>query len=318
MEFDRIPCDPKASRKAKELLEYLADTAGKKLIAGQHTQTKPMEERARIHELTGRYPKLVGFELLSLSPNINYADASDECLTEVYENRGTLDTALRLADRGDIILSMCFHWFSPIGGRDKSFYSEHTDFDPTSIFTDPEAERAFYSDLDVIAKELQIFQEHDIPILWRPFHESEGTWFWWGRKGPEIARDLYIRMYTYFTQEKNLHNLLWVWSSAAPGAYPGDEYVDVVGWDIYLQKKTYTDYSDYYEKLTEYTSERKVHALTEIGYLPDAQMLLENQVPWAYFMTWSKEFILTEQFNTAEDIQRVYSTDGVITVDGHS
>lgn len=44
-----------------------------------------------------------------------------------------------------------FHWFSPVGGHDKSFYAKNTDFDATHI-----------------------------PVLWRPFHESDGDWFWWG------------------------------------------------------------------------------------------------------------------------------------------
>ena len=66
------PANPNLTPKALELLEYLHATAGKKIITGQHTQTVPMEERAYIHNITGRYPKLLGFELLSYSPNINY------------------------------------------------------------------------------------------------------------------------------------------------------------------------------------------------------------------------------------------------------
>ena len=77
------PVNENATKEAKELLAYLYETAGKKIITGQHTQTNPMEEITYIHEKTGAYPKLQGFELLSYSPNINYADASEACLTEV-------------------------------------------------------------------------------------------------------------------------------------------------------------------------------------------------------------------------------------------
>ena len=87
----QIAVDKKASKKTQELLNYLNQVAGKKMITGQHTQTNPMEEITYIEELTGKKPKLFGFELLAYSPNINYEDASEPCLTEVYENRNTLD-----------------------------------------------------------------------------------------------------------------------------------------------------------------------------------------------------------------------------------
>ena len=87
--------NPNATEEARELLNYLSDIAGKKIITGQHTQTNPMEEAQYILEKTGKLPKLFGFELLAYSPNINYDDASEECLTEIYEDRGTLDTAMK-------------------------------------------------------------------------------------------------------------------------------------------------------------------------------------------------------------------------------
>ena len=61
------PVNENATKEAKELLAYLYETAGKKIITGQHTQTNPMEEITYIHEKTGAYPKLQGFELLSYS-----------------------------------------------------------------------------------------------------------------------------------------------------------------------------------------------------------------------------------------------------------
>ena len=87
--------DAKATQEAKELLEYLKNTAGQQIITGQHTQTIPCEEIAYIRQTTGKEPKLRGFELLAYSPNINYADASPECLKEVEENKGTVETALQ-------------------------------------------------------------------------------------------------------------------------------------------------------------------------------------------------------------------------------
>lgn len=306
----RIPVNKNATEGAKRLLEYLADCAGHRLITGQHTQTKPMEERAYIKEVTGYYPKLVEFEMLSYSPNINYEDASEACLTEVYENEGTMDTAIQLAKTSDIIPMLCFHWFSPIGGRDKAFYSENTDFDPEQILIEGTPEReAFYSDLDVIAKQLQRFAEEDIAVLWRPLHEVEGEWFWWGSKGGAVAAKLYRMLYRYFVEDKGLNNLLWVWSAPTKEAYPGDDYVDVIGWDIYLQKKETTDYQEQYKQLIANTTGNKVAALTEVGYNPDIRMLEQSRVPWAFYMTWSKEFILSEEYNTKEELKVLYESD---------
>ena len=98
------PVNENATKEAKELLAYLYETAGKKIITGQHTQTNPMEEITYIHEKTGAYPKLQGFELLSYSPNINYADASEACLTEVKENQGTMDTLPSNGQRRQTVL----------------------------------------------------------------------------------------------------------------------------------------------------------------------------------------------------------------------
>ena len=152
--------NPNATKEAQELLNYLYEVAGNGIITGQHTQTNPMEEVVYIKEKTGYAPKLQGFELLSYSPNINYQDASEACLTEVEENKGTVETALKWAKETNGIVAICFHWFSPIGGRDKAFYTEHTDFDARKVLEEGTEERkAFYSDMDVIAGELKKFQD---------------------------------------------------------------------------------------------------------------------------------------------------------------
>ncbi len=309
------PVNKNATSEAVDLLSYLYENAGKKIITGQHTQTVPMEETEYIKEITGKEPKLRGFEMLSYSPNINYEDADEACLTEVYENRKTMDTAIEWAKKSDGIVTLSFHWFSPLGGRDKSFYAKNTDFDPEKVLTEGTPERkAFYSDMDSIAKELKRFKEERIPVLWRPFHESDGDWFWWGSKGPEVAMELYKLMYHHYTEVHHLDNLLWVWNCRLKEGYPGDEYVDVISVDIYLEKKEDTDYAKDYEKLIENTTKNKVAALAEVGYMPDIEMLKRSRIPWAYFMTWSKEWIIGEQYNTKESLKRMYSSDYAVTL----
>ena len=304
------PANPNATKEATELLQYLHQTAGHGIITGQHTQTNPMEELTHIRNVTGKSPKLVGFELLAYSPNINYENADDECLTEVYENKGTVDTALKWAKETNGIVAFWFHWFSPIGGQDKSFYTENTEFDPANVLIEGTPERdAFYRDMDVIAKELKRFQDENIPILWRPFHECDGTWFWWGRSGIEVTKQLYLLMYEYFTDVHHLNHLLWVWNAIKPEGYPGDEFVDVLSLDIYLPEYEATDYRKDYEELIRNTSQNKVAALAEIGYLPDIKKLEESHTPWAYYMTWSKSFCIGEQYNTTAQLKELYASD---------
>lgn len=299
-----------ATEAAKKLLNFLEETAGKKIITGQHTQTNPMEEIDYIRQVTGEEPLLRGFELLSYSPNINYEDADKDCLTEVYENRGTVETALEWAKKKKGIVTLSFHWFSPLGGRDKSFYAKNTDFDAERILKENTPEReAFYRDMDVIAKELRKFQEADVPVLWRPFHESYGDWFWWGAKGPVVASKLYCMMYEYYTNVLHLDNLLWVWNCPIKEAYPGDAYVDVISVDIYLENYEKTDYYKEYMNLVKQTSSNKVAALAEVGYIPDIALLEKSHVPWAYYMTWSKEFCIGEQYNSKTSLNNMYKSD---------
>ena len=312
----QISVDPYIQDEAADLLNMLSETSGCRIITGQHTQTVLMEEIDYIRSITGREPKLIGIELLSCSPNINYNDASEACLKEVRENRYTLKKALELAKAGNVILTFTFHWFSPLGGRDKSFYAENTDYDPLRILEEGTDERkAFYRDMDVVASCLRPFADQRIPVLWRPFHEAEGKWFWWGRRGPEVACALYKLMFRYFTEHHQLHNLLWVWNCPLQEGYPGDEYVDVISMDIYLKEYRPTDYAAEYERLREQTTRNKIAALAEVGYMPDIQLLSESRVPWAYYMTWSKEFCIGEQYNTAAALRQMYDSEYAVMND---
>ena len=167
--------------------------------------------------------------------------------------------------------------------------------------------------MDVIARELEKFREQNIPVLWRPFHEAYGTWFWWGRKGPVIASRLYSLMFDYYTREKGLHNLLWVWNCPIREAYPGDDRVDVVSVDVYLPEFSPTDYAENYRELVAGTSSKKVAALAEVGYLPDIGLLEKSRIPWAYYMTWSKEFCIGQAYNSEKALRAMYESPYAIT-----
>ena len=315
-DFITVPVNPKASKEVINLMEYLAGKVGRKIITGQHTLTRKQEELAYIKKITGKLPAICGFELLSYSPNINYDDMGEACFKEVSENKGTLEQAMQWALNKKGILTFTWHWFSPLGGRDKSFYSEHTDFDPEKALIDGSDEnKALLADMDHMARLLEEFQEKNIPILWRPFHESEGKWFWWGSKGPKYAKELYRLMYERYTHYHQLNNLIWVWNSPLIEGYPGDDVVDIISMDLYLNKNDHGDYSKEYEELIKITWQKKLAALGEIGVLPDMDLLSKNKIPWAWYMSWSGEFCIGEKWNSHQVLQKVYQSEYAITLD---
>lgn len=307
------PVNPHATYNARKLLKYLSAAGGRKIITGQHTQTVAMEEIDEIRRITGKEPALRGFELLAYSPNIRYETGDEHCRTEIDENRNTLEHARTFGRSGGIV-TMTWHWFSPLGGYDKSFYAEKTEFDPGRVLLKGTAEReAFYHDLDIMAGCLKPFMDEDIPILWRPFHESEGKWFWWGRKGPEVAAALFRLMYEHFVNVHHLDNLLWVCNCPLREGYPGDDVVDIISRDLYPEKGTKTDYREEYEELISITKAKKPAALAEIGILPEIELLEKSRVPWCYYMTWSKGFVMNEEFNSHDSLCRMYDSNYAVT-----
>lgn len=312
-EIYRIPSDPDAQSCVARVMSYLADISGDRIVTGQHTQTMAMEELVKIREVTGKEPALLGFELLSYSPNINEQDTDEACMTEVRENRGTLQRAFEWAEKKGLI-TMTWHWFSPIGGRSKAFYAENTDFDADKAVISGTSEyKALISDMDHIAGLLKPFTEQGIPILWRPFHEMDGNWFWWGARGADAAKKLWRIMYERFTAVHHLNNLIWVWNAAKADYYPGDDVVDIISCDMYPPAHEHTARKEEYIKMEKITDQPKIVLIGEIGILPDVDELHRERVGWTSYMTWSKDFCLTENFNEYDYLKKVYDSPYSVT-----
>ena len=309
------PSNPDAQECVKNVLKYLSDITYEKIVTGQHTQTMAQEELLKIVEITGRQPALLGFELLSYSPNINYLDTDRECMKEVEENYGTLKKAWEWAEKKGLI-TFTWHWFSPLDGRSKSFFTENTEFDAGEAVIDGTPEnKALLSDMDMMAGLLRPFCDKGIPILWRPFHEGDGNWFWWGAKGAEVLKKLYRMMYYRYTNLHRLNNLIWVWNSPVPECYPGDDVVDIISRDMYPEKHVHISQSEMYHELLKITEQPKVTLIGETGTLPDADAVHDEKVGWASFMTWSKVFCLTEEFNSFEYLKKLYASPYAVTLE---
>ena len=294
------PQNKNAQQCVKNVMKYLSDITYEKMVTGQHTQSMAQEELHHIEAVTGKQPALLGFELLSYSPNINYTDTDEECMKEVADNYGTLKRAWEWADAKGLI-TFTWHWFSPLYGKSKSFFTCNTEYDADKAVTEGTPENAaLLSDMDVMAGILRPFCDRQIPILWRPFHEGEGTWFWWSAKGADALKKLWRIMYQRFTEVHKLNNLIWVWNSPAPETYPGDDVVDIISRDMY-------------EGLIKITQQPKIVLIGETGTIPSAQAVHDEKTGWAGYMTWSHEFCLSEDYTTNEELCRMYNSPYAVT-----
>jgi hypothetical protein len=146
------------------------------------------------------------------------------------------------------------------------------------------------SQVDEVAVFLRQLQEAHVPVLWRPYHEMNGDWFWWGgRTGEYSTAALYRQLFDRLVNHHHLNNLVWVWSMDRPGKpgmeharfFPGIGYVDVLALDVYGR-----DFSQsYYDSLVS-LSQGKPLALAEVGNPPTPD-ILTRQPRWTYYMTWA-------------------------------
>lgn len=301
-----------AQDEVKRVLAFLEENQGRKIVLGQHTQTMEQKELAYIRRVTGELPALCGFELLGYSPNIRYQDSDEVCLKEVREAQGTLERAWEWARKGGL-LTFTWHWFSPLGGRDKSFYTKNTDFDVSrAVVPGTQEYYALLSDMDYMAGLIRPFCDRHIPILWRPFHENEGDWFWWGNCDGHVVQELYRLMYDRYTNHFGLNNLIWVFNSTRKDRYPGDDFADVITRDMYPPAHSHTAHADELEELRRIPGNGKLYAIAETGTIPDVRAVCENHIPWSWYMTWSNEFGSTDHFTSEEELQRAYSCENAI------
>lgn len=314
--YDMVtPANPCLQKEAKALLEFFYRERGKRVVLGQHTQTAAQEELEYIESVTGKLPALCGFELLGYSPNACIGECTSECTDEYREAAGTLKQAWKWVERGGI-LTFTWHWFSPCGGHDKSFFTRNTDFDARRAAEEgTEENRWLAADMDYMAGLLRPFCDEHIPILWRPFHECEGDWFWWGAGGADAFKKLYSLMFERFVCRYRLNNLIWVYNSPKPEYYPGDSMVDIITRDLYPPERTYISCEKEIDELKASTSADKLFAVGEIGTVPDICAAVEKGVPLSYFMVWSKLYGTGDRFTDKAMLKRIYSSDCAVTLD---
>ena len=165
--------------------------------------------------------------------------------------------------------------------------------------------------MDAIAVQLQKFQAAHVPVLWRPLHEAQGGWFWWGAKGPEPFKKLWRLIHDRLVNVHGLHNLIWVdCSGLDPKWYPGDDVVDVIGIDAYPSDPA-DPLDNTWDTLGTQYGGRKLIALTEFGGVPDIAHAQQHGVRWAYFVSWTGD--LGPHKMTPPELKRLYNEPAVGT-----
>ena len=168
--------------------------------------------------------------------------------------------------------------------KDYAFYKADTEFDATNATVEGTWEnKVFTEDLKNAAAYLKLLRDADIPVLWRPFHEAAGGWFWWGKDAASF-KSLWIAMFNYVKTE-GLDNLIWVWTTEGNDAdwYPGDQYVDIVGRDVY-NKETADCVSEYTSIAENYGN--KIVSLSECGTVGLISEQWASGARWSWFMPW--------------------------------
>ncbi len=335
------PVNPKASKEAKQLLKFLYSIQGKYTLTGQHNFVSGLDRYDDIvFEMTGKHPVVWGsdFSFNAQGDNIRsyhhcgpmnlttpWGDCKVNGRTTEELRQGLVDEIKERYAEGRIITLM-WHCCFPSEGDDCNGSSIWTWQNRPSqevwdeLVTDgTELNTQWKKQMDGVAKYLKQLRDAKIPVLWRPYHEMNGVWFWWCNKpGENGFKKLWIMTYDYLVNHHKLNNLLWVWNTNAPRDIPGDEagpyedyfpgmeYVDVLAADVYKHDYKASHHDDLLK-----LGKGKLISLGEVGHLPTVEQY-ESQPYWSWFMVWGY-FI---QSNESDDVVKaIYDNPRSLTLD---
>ena len=317
--------DPLANQNTQLLMNYLTGIYGTKTLAGhQHdgSNNLPFPSSTYLNLSGGLKPAIRASDFIEYSPSrlafgSNPNNESEQSIAWAKQNNG--------------IVSMSWHWNAPAnlvntpcgsncGANDypwwRGFYTQGTTFNLPGALANPAGSdyQLLLRDIDAIGVQLKKYQDAGVPVVWRPLHEAQGGWFWWGAHGPTSFKQLWRLTYDRLTNYHGLHNLIWEFtSSAAEGNYldwyPGDDVVDMVGLDIYTDPAS-TMSGQWYDMLAQFNG-RKMLSLSESGTLPNANAMNTYNIAWDYFSLWQDGFL--DDF-TAQQVQTLLNDSRIITL----
>ena len=296
------PANPNASAKASAILEYfykLSARQDKRVLSGQFTNFgngATMQLMDDIHAKTGHWPALLGAD---------YADFGRGSLTYKIPNKAVIE----YWNQGGLV-TLSAHLYNPANPKGGGLRDKGVNLDDL-LKPGTDTHQRWMQELDLLAEGLKELKDAGVVVLWRPFHEMNGGWFWWGDKDPNAFIQVWRHMFDYFSTTKGLDNLLWVYGpNHGPNTatfYAGDRYVDIVGIDAY------TDFIDkeHIKGYDEVAALPKPFGFTEYGphgpqnppgdydYRRFIEGIVKDFPKTVFFMSWNSKWSLAHN-NTKE------------------
>jgi len=317
LSLDNSPAKPPsnlaADQQAIKLLNYLYELTGKQILSGQEqlfwdnefAPYFPSIRERYVYDRVGQYPAVYSTDFG------DFHETDPVLRAQTLARRGeVVDAVIEHAQLGSVI-QLHYHMVEPTepdgtGLRryiDGVYNPEYID---QILNKGSPLNQEYENRLDEVAGYLARLREAGVAVLWRPFHEMNGPWFWWSRQ-PRF-KELWEHQWRYFTEEHGLTNLLWVYSvnhwepDSGPEwdpttYYPGHEFVDVLGVDTYIQYGH--NFNQYiYDALLRLGGQRPI-AFTENGQMPELALLRNTQPRWVYWTTW-----FGDESSSSDDLYR--------------
>ena len=314
--------DQNATDETVALFYNLRKLSQTKFAIGQHDAFNAfygVSGNSDIKKTTGSDPALLGSDFMFITDKNNTGQASNW----FYQQENIIIDDTKEAYSKGMINIFCWHLREP--NNEDSFYAaDMTAAQKNTAFRNIMPGGAMHdwykTKLDKVASVLSNLRDNNnklIPIIFRPFHEFDGSWFWWGANycSPQEYKTVFQFTVDYLKNTKNVHNVLYSFSpdntyttsTSYLSRYPGDGYVDVLGMDNYGDFNNQgTTGSNLANSKLKYLSDlaiekKKIAALTETGYrvtsttpavpnwfslyLYDA--MTKNNVQLAFVMFWN-------------------------------
>ena len=289
---------------AADEISYLKSLTGNHVLSGQQggANSDPAQWVRKVHDITGEYPGIWNGDFgFSQNDVDNRQTVVNEAKAEWAA--GALPGLMMHACRPDVATCDFQGGANPVDG------SRLSDPEWQQLITDGTALNTDYKrKLDQFVPYFQQLKDAGIPVLFRPQHEMNEGWAWWGgRPGPAGSARLFQITHDYL-ESKGLNNIVWVWAlkdvaggaSQAASYYPGDNYVDVVGLDVWVSK---FPSSDWYQAMQN-IAKGKPMALAEVGSVPQPAQL-SAQPKWVYWNVWL-DYLTNSGYNSTDSVKAGY------------
>jgi len=294
----RTLSNPRASAGARALYAYLWSIYRRRTLTGQQESPgRVRDELPYLRRNTGRQPALLGLDYI-----------------HPHDWPGVAARAIDWHRAGGLV-TLCWHWGAPDIGT--GYENSKKDFDlPAALTSGTPQHGLMIRQMDAVAGQLATLRDAGVPVLWRPFHEFSGDWFWWGKHGADAFRRLWVVMHDRYTRVHRLDHLIWVlgWAGQkVDRAYdPGRRYYDIAGADIYAAD--HGNLSPMFAEVKAIVGDSVPICLHENGPVPDPATLGPG-ADWLWFMTWHTRWLTDPAQNTAEQLKAWYASDRYVTLD---